>query len=99
MHGAVNQPLTHSRRSIGRYGEPSWQGKRMKVCDPIAGALSGRSQVRKPCRTQKGAGSEDRLLTYLRDRYASCVCPVVLGIDHSPYGYMVQAEGEVLRIP
>src|SRR3954463_16511916 len=44
------------------------QGKRMKVCDPIAGALSGRSEVRKPCRTQKGAGSEDRLLTYLRDR-------------------------------
>src|SRR4051812_48623601 len=25
--------------------------------------------------------------------------PVVLGIDHSPYGYMVQAEGEALRIP
>src|SRR4051794_8887477 len=44
------------------------QGKRMKVCDPIAGALSGRSQAPKPCRTQKGAGSEDRLLTYLRDR-------------------------------
>src|SRR3954466_12371993 len=25
--------------------------------------------------------------------------PVVLGIDHSPYGYMVQADGEALRIP
>src|SRR4029453_9627742 len=25
--------------------------------------------------------------------------PVVLGIDHSPYGYMVQSEGEALRIP
>ena len=25
--------------------------------------------------------------------------PVVLGIDHSPHGYMVQAEGEALRIP
>src|SRR5215213_9683753 len=25
--------------------------------------------------------------------------PMVLGIDHSPYGYMVQAEGEALRIP
>src|SRR3954447_24840598 len=25
--------------------------------------------------------------------------PVGLGIDHSPYGYMVQAEGEALRIP
>src|SRR5215211_7872106 len=24
--------------------------------------------------------------------------PVVLGIDHSPHGYMVQAEGEALRI-
>src|SRR4051794_7795365 len=31
------------RRSIGLAG----QGKRMKVCDPMAGALSGRSQVRK----------------------------------------------------
>src|SRR3954468_6385146 len=25
--------------------------------------------------------------------------PVVLGIDDSPYGYMVQSEGEALRIP
>jgi CRP-like cAMP-binding protein len=25
--------------------------------------------------------------------------PVVLGIDHSPHGYMVQAAGEALRIP
>src|SRR3954452_11433863 len=25
--------------------------------------------------------------------------PVVLGIDHSPHGYMVQADGEALRIP
>ena len=25
--------------------------------------------------------------------------PVVLGIDHSPHGYMVQSEGEALRIP
>src|SRR3954462_6822178 len=54
-------------RTMGAPSVPP-QGKRMKVCDPIAGALSGRSQVRKPCRTQKGAGSEDRLQTYLRDR-------------------------------
>src|SRR5215207_26186 len=25
--------------------------------------------------------------------------PVVLGVDHSPHGYMVQAAGEALRIP
>ena len=25
--------------------------------------------------------------------------PVVLGIDHSPHGYMVQADGEALRLP
>ena len=37
------------------------QGKRMKVCDPMPGALSGRSQGPKPCRTQKGAGSQSRL--------------------------------------
>src|SRR3954453_18945176 len=53
----------------------SGQGKRMKVCDPMTGALSGRSQVRKPCRTRQRAGSQSRLLTYLRDRQASCVSP------------------------
>src|SRR3954469_6750957 len=34
------------------------QGKRMKVCDPMAEALSGRLQVRKPCRTRQRAGSQ-----------------------------------------
>src|SRR3954471_22386692 len=33
------------------------QGQRMKVCDPIAGALSGRARAPKPCRTQQRAGS------------------------------------------
>jgi len=51
------------------------QGKRMKVCDPMAGALSGRSQVRKPCRTRQRAGPQRRLLTYLGHREASCVSP------------------------
>src|SRR5215218_909145 len=47
------------------------QGKRMKVCDPMARALSGRSQVRKPCRTQRRAGPQRRLLTYLGHKEAS----------------------------
>src|SRR5215217_5174286 len=33
------------------------QGKRMKVCDPIAGVLLGRARAPKPCRTQQRAGS------------------------------------------
>src|SRR5215213_523488 len=51
------------------------QGKRMKVCDPMAGALSGRSQVRKPCRTRQRAGPQSRLLTDLGHKEASCVSP------------------------
>src|SRR5215207_1594081 len=51
------------------------QGKRMKVCDPMAGALSGRSQVRKPCRTRQRAGPQRRLLTYFGHKEASCVSP------------------------
>jgi DDE_Tnp_1-associated len=51
------------------------QGQRMKVCDPMAGALSGRSQVRKPCRTRQRAGPQSRLLTYLGHKEASCVSP------------------------
>ena len=44
------------------------QGKRMKVCDPIAGALSGRARAPKPCGTQQRAGSQSRLLTDLRHK-------------------------------
>src|SRR4051812_38210229 len=44
------------------------QGKRMKVCDPMTGALSGRSQVRKPCRTRQRAGSQSRLPADLRHK-------------------------------
>src|SRR3954447_9147578 len=47
----------------------------MKACDPIAGALSGRERAPKPCGTQQRAGSQSRLLTDLRDRWASCVSP------------------------
>src|SRR3954451_19403869 len=53
----------------------SLQGKRMKVCDPMAGAVSGRSQVPKPCKTRQRAGSRSRLLTDLRHQSASCVSP------------------------
>src|SRR3954453_3042317 len=41
----------------------------------MSGAVSGRSQVPKPCKTRQRAGSQSRLLTYLRDRQASCVSP------------------------
>src|SRR3954447_25929388 len=41
----------------------------------MPGAVSGRSQVPKPCKTRQRAGSQSRLLTYLRDRQASCVGP------------------------
>src|SRR4051812_38035262 len=51
----------------------------MKVCDPMAGALSGRSQVRKLCRTRQRAGPQSRLLTYLGHKEASCVSPGVAG--------------------
>jgi hypothetical protein len=44
------------------------QGKRMKVCDPMAGALSGRAQAPNPYGTQQRAGSQSRLWTDLRDR-------------------------------
>src|SRR3954453_4063682 len=44
------------------------QGKRMKVCDPMTGALSGKSQVRKPCRTRQRAGSQSRLPADLRHK-------------------------------
>src|SRR4051794_4338536 len=44
------------------------QGKRMKVCDPMTGALSGKSQVRKPCRTRQRAGSQSRLPANLRHK-------------------------------
>src|SRR3954447_9190408 len=47
----------------------------MKVCGPMAGALSGRSRVRKPCRTRQRAGPQSRLLTYLGHKEASCVSP------------------------
>src|SRR4051812_37887221 len=47
---------------------PLRQGERMKVCDPIAGALSGRARAPKPCRTQQRAGSHGRMQTDLRDR-------------------------------
>src|SRR3954468_22957712 len=56
---------------------PPEQGKRMKVCGPMAGALSGRSRVRKPCRTRQRAGPQSRLLTYLGHKEASCVSPGV----------------------
>ena len=64
------------------------QGKRMKACDPIAGALSGRARAPKPCRTQQRAGSQSRLLTDLRDRWASCVSPGV-SPEAARYGHMV----------
>src|SRR3954454_16515931 len=41
----------------------------------MSGAASGRSQVPKLCKTRQRAGSQSRLLTYLRDRQASCVSP------------------------
>jgi len=41
------------------------QGKRMKVCDPIAGVLLGRARAPKPCGTQQRAGSQSRLWTDL----------------------------------
>src|SRR3954466_13978972 len=53
----------------------------MKVCGPMAGALSGRSRVRKPCRTRQRAGPQSRLLTYLGHKEASCVSP---GVELSP---------------
>src|SRR3954453_2524077 len=51
----------------------------MKVCDPMAGALSGRERAPKPCGTQQRAGSQSRLWTDLRDRWASCVSPEGMG--------------------
>src|SRR3954449_450905 len=56
-------------------GHGSTQGNRMKVCDPIAGALSGRARAPKPCRTRQRAGSQSRWLTDLRQKEASCVSP------------------------
>src|SRR3954454_20303126 len=44
----------------------------------MSGAASGRSQVPKLCKTRQRAGSQSRLLTYLRDRQASCVSPGVM---------------------
>src|SRR3954469_16520933 len=53
----VNTTLAQHKALLARPGTHevqggSLQGKRMKVCDPMAEALSGRLQVRKPCRTR-----------------------------------------------
>src|SRR5215210_2698028 len=46
----------------------------------MSGAASRKSQVPKPCKTRQRAGSQSRLLTYLRDRQASCVSPALAGV-------------------
>src|SRR3954453_19518502 len=69
----------------------------MKVCDPMAGALSGRSQVRKPCRTRQRAGPQGRLLTYLGHKEASCVSPAYLRPEDQLVVWKVDRLGRSLR--
>src|SRR3954464_9095298 len=71
----------------------------MKVCGPMAGALSGRSRVRKPCRTRQRAGPQSRLLTYLGHKEASCVSPAEHPHSQRPVASGQHGAGEVVKAP
>src|SRR4051794_38770968 len=62
----------------------------------MSGAASGRSQVPKPCKTRQRAGFQSRLLTYLRDRQASCVSPAR---PSPPRQAPPQVDGALQRLP
>src|SRR5436189_4205 len=53
----------------------------------MSGAVSGKSQVPKPRNTRQRAGSQSRLTTYLRYKWASCVGP-----DPKPEGEASRAR-------